>query len=32
MENYCEQKDAGQKPVFKAADIGMDTSNLEYWK
>jgi AGCS family alanine or glycine:cation symporter len=30
MENYCEQKDAGQKPVFKAADIGMDTSNLEY--
>jgi len=32
MKDYTDQKDAGKVPVFKAANIGMDTSNLEYWK
>ena len=32
MEDYSAQKAQGKKPVFKAANIGMDTSNLEYWK
>ena len=32
MEDYTSQKAAGKTPVFKAASIGMDTSNLEYWK
>ena len=30
--DYCEQKKAGQNPVFHAADIGMDTDQLDYWK
>ena len=32
MEDYTAQKDAGKKPVFKAANIGMDTENLDFWK
>ena len=30
--DYCEQKKAGQNPVFHAADIGMDADQLDYWK
>ena len=32
MEDYCAQKARGEKPVFKAENIGMNTDNLEYWK
>lgn len=30
--NYVEQKRAGENPVFHAADIGLDASQLDYWK
>jgi AGCS family alanine or glycine:cation symporter len=32
MEDYCAQKARGEKPVFLAKNIGMNTDNLEYWK
>ena len=32
MADYCAQKARGEKPVFKAKNIGMNTDNLEYWK
>lgn len=32
MKDYAKQKDAGQKPVFKAEHIGLPTDNLDYWK
>ena len=31
-EDYAKQKAAGQKPVFKAANIGLGTDNLDFWK
>ncbi len=32
MKDYDRQKKEGKNPVFHAADIGMDTSKLDYWK
>ena len=32
LRDYEEQKRAGQNPVFKGAKIGLDESQLEYWK
>ncbi|WP_337439156.1 alanine/glycine:cation symporter family protein, partial [Acidaminococcus fermentans] len=33
MDDYGRQLDAGvENPVFKASDIGLDDSNLDYWK
>ena len=32
MKDYGKQKAAGQKPVFKAANIGLSTEELHYWK
>jgi AGCS family alanine or glycine:cation symporter len=32
LRDYEKQKDAGKDPVFKAANIGMDTDDLDYWK
>ncbi|ERT56925.1 MULTISPECIES: alanine/glycine:cation symporter family protein [Megasphaera] len=32
MKNYEEQKKAGKNPVFKAADIGLDSRELDFWK
>ena len=32
MEDYCAQKKAGRKPVFKAKNIGLPSENLDYWK
>ena len=32
LKDYTSQKAAGKAPVFKAANIGMDTANLDYWK
>ena len=33
MDDYGRQLDAGiENPVFKASDIGLDESDLEYWK
>jgi len=31
-ENYAKQKKEGKNPVFRAADIGMDASKLDYWQ
>ena len=31
-KDYEKQKKEGKNPVFKAADIGLDTSKLDYWK
>ena len=31
LKDYVEQKKAGKNPVFKAADIGLDASKLDYW-
>jgi len=31
LKDYVEQKKAGKDPVFKAADIGLDASKLDYW-
>ena len=30
--DYVEQRKAGKNPVFRAADIGMDASKLDYWQ
>lgn len=32
LDDYKKQKAEGKNPVFKAADIGMDTAELDYWK
>ena len=32
MKDYGRQLAAGKKPVFKARDIGLDDSHLDYWK
>ena len=32
MDDYGRQLKEGKKPVFKAKNIGLDTSNLDYWK
>ena len=32
MKDYEKQKKAGVNPVFKAADIGLDTEKLDFWK
>ncbi len=32
LDNYKAQKAQGVDPVFKAADIGIDDSQLDYWK
>jgi AGCS family alanine or glycine:cation symporter len=32
LDDYREQREKGQDPVFHASDIGMDTSKLDYWK
>ena len=32
MNDYGRQRGQGKKPVFKATNIGLDTSNLDYWK
>ena len=32
MEDYAKQKAEGKKPVFKAANIGLSTENLDFWK
>jgi AGCS family alanine or glycine:cation symporter len=32
MDDYGRQLKEGKKPVFKAKDIDLDTSNLDYWK
>jgi AGCS family alanine or glycine:cation symporter len=33
MDDYGKQLDAGvENPVFKASDIGLDESELDYWK
>lgn len=31
-KDYERQRKAGQNPVFKAADIGIDSNQVEYWK
>ena len=31
-EDYAKQKAEGKKPVFKAANIGLATDNLDFWK
>ena len=31
-KDYEKQKAEGKNPVFRAKDIGLDDSNLEYWK
>jgi len=30
--DYIQQKKAGQNPVFRAKNIGMDASKLDYWQ
>ena len=32
MNDYGRQRSQGRKPVFKAKNIGLDDSNLDYWK
>lgn len=32
LNDYVEQRRQGNNPVFKAKDIGMDESKLDYWK
>lgn len=32
MKDYTDQRAQGLDPVFKAENIGMDTTNLDYWK
>lgn len=32
LNDYIEQKQQGLDPVFKASNIGIDTSKLDYWK
>jgi AGCS family alanine or glycine:cation symporter len=32
MKDYGRQLAEGKKPVFKAKNIGLDESNLDYWK
>ena len=32
LEDYCRQKNEGRNPVFKAKNIGMDDSALDFWK
>ena len=32
LADYNKQRKAGQKPVFYARDIGLDDSQLDYWK
>jgi AGCS family alanine or glycine:cation symporter len=32
LQNYERQKAEGKDPVFRASDIQMDTSDLDYWK
>lgn len=32
LDDYEKQKKAGKNPEFHAADIGMDTSRLSFWK
>ena len=32
LKDYLSQEVAGHNPVFKAAKIGLDTSQLDYWK
>ena len=32
LKDYEKQKKAGKKPVFRASDIGLDTSELDLWK
>ena len=31
LKDYVEQQKAGKNPVFKAANIGLDASTLDYW-
>ncbi|CEM60341.1 alanine:cation symporter family protein [Treponema phagedenis] len=32
LKDYEKQRKEGKDPVFHAKDIGIDTSNLDYWK
>ena len=32
LQDYVYQKGQGLDPVFKAENIDMDTSRLDYWK
>ncbi len=32
LDDYCSQKAEGRNPVFKAKNIGMDDSALDFWK
>lgn len=32
MKDYERQRKAGKNPVFRAADIGLDASGLDFWK
>ena len=32
LDDYCRQKAEGRNPVFKAKNIGMDDSALDFWK
>lgn len=32
LDDYVKQKKAGQNPVFKAANIGLDPEKLDFWK
>ncbi|CDZ75267.1 Na+/alanine symporter [Peptoniphilus sp. ING2-D1G] len=32
LTDYMDQKRAGKNPVFKAKSIGMDDSDLDYWR
>lgn len=32
LKDYTDQMDQGKDPVFRAENIGMDTSKLDYWK
>ncbi|MDO5040951.1 MAG: alanine/glycine:cation symporter family protein [Peptoniphilus sp.] len=32
LADYMEQKKTGKNPVFKAKSIGLDDSDLDYWK
>ena len=32
LHDYEKQKADGKNPVFKAKDIGLDSTSLDYWK
>ena len=32
LDDYKKQRAEGKNPVFRAADIGLDESEVDYWK